>query len=297
MNYKESLQTSLKTAWIIIKLIIPIYILADVLFYYNLLEYIAFIFEPITALLDLPVETALAIISGMFLNLYAAIAFAAPLDLTPKEWTILAIYLGICHALIVEGAIVKKIGFSLTYSYGLRIIAGLIVGWLCTFIPDSFYSNEIIKQSIETPQYSSIFELLYNSVLESIILTVEIIILISALIFAMDFIKSRPFIQNSQKNVSKGFSLGVGTFLGLTYGAGILIKEAKSESMSRNDLFYVTTFLMICHAIIEDTLLFAIFGANVTLIIVVRTIAAILIAWLLLQFYDRKRNTKISTAS
>ena len=288
MNYKESLQTSLNTAWIIIKLILPIYILADILFYFNLLSYVAFVFEPITEVLDLPVETALAIISGMFLNLYAAIAFAAPLDLTPKEWTILAIYLGICHALIVEGAIIKKLGFSLTYSYALRIMTGLFVGWLCTFIPQEYFSGQTIHHIVQIKEFDNFFSLLGNSLYEAIILTFEIIVLITLLIFLMDYIKSLPIIQNSQKNVSKGFSLGVGVFLGITYGAGVLIKEAQSGSMSRKDLFYVSTFLMICHAIIEDTLLFAIFGANVTLIITIRTIAAIIFAWILLQFYKPK---------
>jgi len=293
MNYKTSLHTSLKTAWIIIKLILPIYVLADVLFYYNLLAYVAFIFEPITTLLELPVQSALAIISGMFLNLYAAIAFAAPLDLSPKEWTILAIYLGICHALIVESAIIKKLGFSLFYSYSLRIISGLLVGYLCTYFPDSWFSNATVQATqIETPHYATIFELLLNSFTEATLLSIKIILLITALIFVMDYIKSLPFIQNSKKNVSKGFSLGVGTFLGITYGAGILIKEADSQSMTRSDMFYVVTFLMICHAIIEDTLLFAIFGADITLIIVTRTIAAIVIAWILLKFYDRKQLTK-----
>lgn len=291
MDYKQSIKTSLKTAWIIIKLIIPIYILADVLYYYNLLSHIAFIFEPVTSILDLPNEAALAIISGMFLNLYAAIAFAAPLDLSPKEWTILAIYLGICHSLIVEGSIVKKLGFSLFYSNTLRIVSGLLVGYLSTFLPDSMFSKEIVSQKINQEIHANIVDLLSYSIGNALILTVKIIFIITALIFVMDFIKNLPFIKNSKKNVSKGFSLGVGTFLGITYGAGILIKEANSKSMSQADLFYVTTFLLVCHAIIEDTLLFAIFGANVTVIIVVRTLAAIVIAWALLQFYKPKSDS------
>ena len=296
MDYKKSIRTSFKTGLIIIKLIIPIYILADILFYYNTLSYIAFIFEPITSVLGLPVETSLAIISGMFLNLYAAIAFAAPLDLTPQEWTILAIYLGICHSLVVEGAITKKLGFSHLYSNTVRIGGGLIVGYLATFLPASLYTQEIISQKISQEAFSNIFDLLRNSIANASILTVKIILIITALIFLMDFIKNLSVIKESKKNVSKGFSLAVGTVLGLTYGAGVLIEEAKSKSMSKNDLFFVVTFLLICHAIIEDTLLFAIFGANVTIIITVRTIAAIVIAWLLLKLYER-RNTKKTLTS
>lgn len=293
MDYQQNFRTSFKTAWIIIKLIIPIYILADVLYYYNLLSHVAFLFEPITSVLDLPTETALAIISGMFLNLYAAIAFAAPLELTAQEWTILAIYLGICHSLIVEGAIIKKLGFSLFYSYSLRIVAGLFVGFLATFIPKSVYSSAIISKTIEQEKYSGLFDLLHNSLFSACVLTFKIIIIITILIFIMGFIKSLSFMKDSKKNVSKGFSIAIGTVLGITYGAGVLIEEANNKSMSKEDVFYVATFLMICHAIIEDTLLFAIFGANVTVIIVVRTLAAIVIAWILLQFYQRKMTGQV----
>ena len=68
----------------------------------------------------------------------------------------------------------------------------------------------------------------------------------------MDFIKNLNFIKNSSKNISKSFSIIVGVFLGITYGAGILIKEA--NNLNKYDLFYIATFLFIFHAIIEDTL-------------------------------------------
>ncbi|MGB5792563.1 hypothetical protein [Poseidonibacter sp.] len=51
MNYEQTINSSLKSIWIILKLVIPIYIIADVLFYYNTLSYISFLVEPITGLL------------------------------------------------------------------------------------------------------------------------------------------------------------------------------------------------------------------------------------------------------
>jgi len=110
----------------------------------------------------------------------------------------------------------------------------------------------------------------------------------------MDFIKTRKFIKNSKKNVSKGFSLTVGIFLGITYGAGILIKEVESGRINKNDVFYIGTFLMICHAIIEDTLLFVIFGADFTMAIAIRTLAAIVISYILLLFYKRNQSNSAS---
>lgn len=287
MNYKETIKSSLQSIWIILKLVIPIYIIADILFYYNLLGYIAFIVEPITTAIGLPAEASLSIISGMFLNVYASVAFAATLDLSVQQWTILAVFIGICHSLIVESVIMKKIGLSNLYSYSLRIITGFIVAFITSLMPSSWFSSSIVENTYTKVVYNSFFELLSNSLLNSMILSFKIIILITSLIFIMDFIKTRKFIVDSKKNVSKGFSLTVGIFLGITYGAGILIKEVESGRISKDDIFYIGTFLMICHSIIEDTLLFVIFGADFTMAIVIRTIAAIVFSYILLFFYKR----------
>jgi hypothetical protein len=288
MNYHATLQTALKSVLIILKLVIPIYIIADVLYFYNTLSYVAFLIEPFTSIIGLPAEASLAIISGMFLNLYAAIAFAAPLDLSPHQWSILAVFLGVCHALIVESVIMKKLGIANIYSYFLRFFIGLFLAFLTSIMPEEWFnsivSNEVFKQT----SYENIGDLLYQSSINAVILSVEIIILVSSLIFIMDFIKSRKFILESRKNVSKGFSLTVGVFLGITYGAGVLINEVRSGAMSKKDVFFVATFLMICHAIIEDTLLFVIFGADFTMVVLIRTIAAIIFSYLVIAILPNK---------
>jgi len=285
MNFKNTLNSSFKSAWIILKLVIPIYILADILFYYNTLSYVSFMVEPFTSILGLPAEASLAIISGIFLNLYAAVAFAAPLDMTPHQWSILAVFLGICHSLVVESVIMKKIGISTFYSYSMRFLVGLFVAYLTYLMPASWFEAIISDDNFLKVTYSSFTDLIIGSSYDAVVLSLKIIVLITILIFIMDFIKTRKFVLESQKNVSKGFSIVVGVILGITYGAGILIQEAKSGAISKPDLFYIGTFLMICHAIIEDTLLFVIFGADFTMVIVIRTIAAIVISYLFLKYY------------
>lgn len=237
MNFKKTLNSSFKSAWIILKLVIPIYILAEILFYYNTLSYVSFLVEPFTSILGLPKEASLSIISGMFLNLYAAVAFAAPLDMTAQQWTVLAVFLGICHSLVVESVIMKKIGLSNTYSYLLRFIAGLIVAYITTFIPANYFISNINLDAFEEKSYDSLISLLQVSSYNAFILSIKIIALITALIFLMDFIKTRDFIQKSGKNISKSFSILVGIFLGITYGAGILIEEAKGTNLSKKDIF------------------------------------------------------------
>jgi len=67
--------------------------------------------------------------------------------------------------------------------------------------------------------------------------------------------------------------------LGITYGAGVLISEAKSGEMSKDEIFVIGTFLLICHAIIEDTLLFMMSGADGLIIVLTRSLSAIVVAW------------------
>ena len=288
MDYKETLKSSIKSALTILKLVIPIFILADILYFYNVLSYVAFLVEPFTSILGLPVEASLSIISGMFLNLYAAVAFAAPLDLTPHQWTTLALFLGVAHSLVVESVIMKKVGLSNRYSYVLRIISGLIVAFITMNLPSSWFSATLSGQVFEQTTYDTISNLLIGSFTNAILLSIKIIFLITVLIFVMDFIKSRKFMKESTKNISKGFSIIVGLFLGITYGGGILIKEARSGSISKENIFFIGTFLMICHAVIEDTMLFVIFGADFTMVILIRTIAAIIISYIMQKIYEKK---------
>jgi len=100
----------------------------------------------------------------------------------------------------------------------------------------------------------------------------------------MDFIKNYLF-KKSQKRLNSLFSLIVGLILGITYGAGVLISEAKE--LNRKEIFFIATFLMICHSIIEDSLLFVIFGANFWILVIIRLLWAIIIAYFLTLIYRR----------
>ena len=69
-------------------------------------------------------------------------------------------------------------------------------------------------------------------------------------------------------------------------GAGILIREVDAGHLDRRDVFFIATFLMICHSIIEDALIFVIFGANYWVIVGVRVAAAFIISFILLYLFS-----------
>jgi hypothetical protein len=71
--------------------------------------------------------------------------------------------------------------------------------------------------------------------------------------------------------------LMAGLFFGISYGAGIIINSTKQGRLQPEDIYLINLFLVICHSLFEDTLLFAAIGANWIPILLGRLILAILV--------------------
>jgi len=207
-NFKNTLKDASKSAWLVLKLIVPLYILADVLLFFDVLKYISFLFEPITDVLDLPKEAALGIAAGMLFNLYAGIAFLAPLGLNGYEWTILATFLGVAHSLIIENAVMKKLGIAHWYSFVLRIMMAFIAVLPLTLMPKSFFNTTIsAHDEIAQTDYHDIWEMLYSSLTHATVLSIKVIVLVSFIIFLMAYLKSTKMMQEYQQKVNTSFSI------------------------------------------------------------------------------------------
>jgi len=288
-NIQESIQSAIQSAWLVLKLIIPLFILAEVLLYLEVLPYISFIFEPITNILDLPKEASVGIAAAMFFNIYAGLAFLAPLNLSPYEWTILGIFLGVAHSLVVENAIMKKIGISYWYSWLLRIGMAFLAILPLKLLPQDFFENTASStETIMRKTYESFSDMLWHALQDSMVLSLKVIVIVTAIIFVMDYLKSRTFMQAFHQKSNSLFAIVTGLLLGITYGAGIIISEVKKGTLNKSDILYIGTFLMLCHSIIEDILLFVIFGANGWIILAIRVSMALVFSSILVRLYQRK---------
>ncbi|MCK9443857.1 MAG: hypothetical protein M0Q14_04960 [Tissierellaceae bacterium] len=75
------------------------------------------------------------------------------------------------------------------------------------------------------------------------------------------------------------FPLIIGLIFGLSYGAGVIIESAEENNLSKRDLYTLMVFLVACHAVIEDTLLFVVVGASLWFLLGIRLIVAIIITY------------------
>ena len=78
-----------------------------------------------------------------------------------------------------------------------------------------------------------------------------------------------------------------GFLFGISYGAGVLIPEARSKLISKQQVFLVAVFLALCHAVVEDTLLFVAVGANGWYLFFSRLILAVVFTYLIYRLMMR----------
>lgn len=81
----------------------------------------------------------------------------------------------------------------------------------------------------------------------------------------------------------------VGIIFGIVYGAGVIIQSSKEGNLSKKDMFLISVFLIVCHAIIEDTLIFVAVGANGYVLSGSRILAAIFITLVLSGWLKAKQ--------
>lgn len=107
---RSGLRDGLQTTGKMLKFVLPLYVAVDLLKQTPLLAWLGERFAPLMGLFGLPGEAAFAFVAAFLLNLYAAIAVMAPLQLTPWQVTQCGLMMGIAHNLVVEGGVLGSTG-------------------------------------------------------------------------------------------------------------------------------------------------------------------------------------------
>ena len=88
-----------------------------------------------------------------------------------------------------------------------------------------------------------------------------------------------PFLNKIGLGYRATFPLFIGVFLGITYGSGVMMDSIEKGELTKKEVTLILIFLVVCHAIIEDTLIFWLLGSNFFILFFGRIIGGILITW------------------
>ena len=110
----------------------------------------------------------------------------------------------------------------------------------------------------------------------------------------LDFINNLLYYLTKHLGITKSASMPllIGILAGISYGAGAIISCYNNNDMNKKDVILVSTFLCICHALPEDTLLFVSVGANGWIVLLVRFVLGIIATLIANVIYELLNKNK-----
>jgi len=81
-----------------------------------------------------------------------------------------------------------------------------------------------------------------------------------------------------------------GVIFGISYGGGVIINSSREGKLSLKEIYLINLFLIICHSVFEDTVLFAAIGAQWLPILISRFLMAVVVCYIYSQIvFERDR--------
>jgi hypothetical protein len=283
---REGLRSGFKTTWILGKVIFPVTLIVTLLQSTPVLPWLMDLLSPVMGLFGLPGEAAIPLVLGNVLNLYAGIGAILSLPLSVKEVFILAVMLSFSHNLFIESGVAAKSGVKLWLIVLVRF--GLAVGSAAAIHLLWQGGEEEARYGLVAGAGNAEGSVLWEGIKRGFFGVVQTAVIVIPLMVAIQIMKDKRWLDVFSKKmapVTRFLGLGENTALALTaglifgmaYGAGVLLRSIREEGVSRRDASVVFIFLAACHAVIEDTLVFAPLGIPVLPLFLLRLSAAVLL--------------------
>jgi len=297
---KGGITAGLKKGWDgfvwMMKIIIPISLFTAILDWSGLLARLDFLLKPLMGLLDLPPTAALPLIIGMLSSVYGGLAAMSVLPFSAAQMTLMAVFILTAHSLIQEGIIQGQSGIHPLKATLVRIGAAvvtvlLIIPWVggSTAMPAA--ADGALPVS---PAFS---EMIRHWAWTTFRLMAKIFFIIMALLTLLELLKAfglihpfvralEPFLRIMGLDRQVGFLWMTAVIFGLSYGGAIIVEEAKSGHLSREDLELLHLSIGMNHSMVEDPPLFLPLGIHPFWLYVPRLVMAIVIVRLV-RLYQR----------
>jgi len=299
-SLKNKIVSLLREAWLtsleLFKITIPVGLLTRILREFGITDILASWLEPVMACLGLPGDAALVWGTTILTNLYGGIvvyaSLAQDLALSTAQVTVLTTMMLVAHALPLELAIARKAGARLRASISLRISCAFLFGWILHHI---YRLTETLSAPAEAlwnpPQTVNSWMGWFTAEMQN---SLSIFIIILTLLFSLKVLKACGIIDLLQKLLTPilrilGMSKSaapitlIGMTLGLSYGGGLIIQEARKGDMPATDIFYSLALMGLAHGLVEDTLLMMLIGGQLSGILWGRLILSLIAIFLLVR--------------
>ncbi|KAA0944322.1 hypothetical protein FQ087_19640 [Sporosarcina sp. ANT_H38] len=301
---QNGLKAGLRTTWTLGKIIFPITVLVVILQHTPVLPWLIKLVAPFMGIFGLSGEAAIPLVLGNMLNLYAAIAGILSLEMTVKEVFIIAVMLSFSHNIFIETGVALKVGVKLwivvVVRYGLAIMSGIVINLL-------WKGGGETAQYGMAPQITAIpdgwFEIGLLGVQKASFGILQLALIVIPLMIFVQLLKDRNYLQKFSAKVAPftkvigvqpnaSTTLVAGLVIGLAYGAGVMIQAVQEDGVSKKDATLAFIFLVACHAVIEDTLIFIPLGIPILPLLIIRVVTAFVLTIIVAYVWKRAEQQK-----
>lgn len=301
---KKGLLVGFQTTWTLSKIIFPITLILVILQFTPILPWVINLVSPIMSVFGLRGEAAIPLVLGNFLNLYAGIAGILSLELTVKEVFILAVMLSFSHNLFIETAVALKVGVKLwvvlLVRLGLASISAIVINLVWSG------GSEVATYGM-APKVVAVpdgwFEIILLGLQKASFGVLQLAMIVIPLMVIIQYLKDRNYLQRfSEKLIPLTKVLGIapnasmtlvsGLVIGLAFGAGVMIQAVREDGVSKKDATLVFIFLVACHAVVEDTLIFIPLGIPILPLFFLRLFTAFVLTIVVATVWRRAEQTK-----
>ncbi|MDO1581559.1 nucleoside recognition domain-containing protein [Rhizobium oryzicola] len=279
---------TLKIYWVLVRITVPISILTEVLSRLGVIKAVAPIFAPVMNLVGLPPELGLAWLTGMLVGIWGAVPLIFALvpvsSLSTADVTVFSALILFAHGLPIEQKIIQQAGPGMVATTLLRIFGGLFYAFLLHHVLQAtgWLSAQVNPTWIPisaTPDWLEYLKGLGETMLSMLVILLALSwgLAILKRVGVLDFIMklASPILRLAGIRGEAGHLTAIGLLLGISYGAGLLIREAQSGKISPRQIFLACVFMGFAHSVIEDTLVVMAVGADAYGVLLGRLVFAV----------------------
>ena len=297
---------SVKVSLDLFKVMIPVLIGIKILTELDLIRFLAVPMAPLMELYGLPAQTGLVWATAALNSPYAAIVVFQVLfqnlpPLTVAQMTVLCTLILIAHSLPIEARITQKCGVSFWGQIFLRLMGALLCGALMHLIFSRFGlltepSHMLLKLDNEA---ASLWLWAWQQIVNMGKIFI-IILVVMAMMRILNYLRLTDLMIKLLSPVLRFTGIGrkagtitiIGLVMGIAYGGGLIIQEARSGRLSKADVFASTSLMGQSHGLIEDSLLMSLMGASMYGILWGRLVFSLVFVAILTRLVDRGWRSK-----
>ena len=279
----------------LLRVMVPALVVVKALEMAGATAWLALALSPLMTLVGLPDAMGIVWAAAMLTNIYTALAvyveLGAHASLSVAQVSVLGSMILVAHSLPVEGAVARATGVGWGATLALRFGGALALGAVLNLLYGATATLQQPARMLWTPPAGGSASL-GQWVLDQLLMLAVVFFVIAALMALLRVLRAigverlmhwllAPLLRLIGVGREAGNITIIGATLGLTFGAGLLIREARSGALSRRDVFLAMSFLGLCHSVIEDTLLILLMGADLSAILWARLLFAVVVTALL----------------